>query len=98
VVRHAALNETPVHAVLGDGGRPLRPGAFDLVLANLMAPLLLERRDELAALLSPTGTLVLSGLLLSDLHEVVPAYAQVGSPRREEDGDWAALVFRREGA
>jgi ribosomal protein L11 methyltransferase len=95
VKRHAALNDVRLEAVLGDGGRPFRPGVFDLVLANLMAPLLLERRDEIVSLLAPSGTLVLSGLLLSDVHEVVPAYAHVGAPSRAADGDWAALVFRR---
>ncbi len=96
VRRHAELNRVHVAALLGDGGRPFRPGAFDLVFANLTAAFLLQRRDELVSLLGPTGTLVLSGLLLADLAEVAPAYAHVGAPGRATDGDWAALVFRRE--
>jgi len=98
VRRHAGLNGVRLLAVLGDGGRPFQAEAFDLVLANLMAPLLLERRDELVRLLAPRAALVLSGLLLADVTEVSQAYAGLGPPSTETDGEWAALVFRKEKA
>ena len=93
--RHAALNQVAVCVVQADGGRAFPPGAFDLVLANLMAPLLLERRAELAALLAPGGVLVLSGLLDTDVAEVKAGYASLGLPAVRSDGEWAALVFAR---
>jgi ribosomal protein L11 methyltransferase len=92
--RHAELNAVRIHVVQGDGGRPFRPSSFDLVLANLMAPLLLERRLELRGLLTPGAALVLSGLLDSDLAEVGAAYEACGVPAVRMDGEWAALVFR----
>jgi ribosomal protein L11 methyltransferase len=95
---HAELNAVHVHVLLGDGARPFRDGLFDLVLANLMAPLLVERRDELTSLLVPEGTLVLSGLLVSDLTDVKSAYAPLGRAREATDGEWAALTFRRRAA
>jgi ribosomal protein L11 methyltransferase len=92
--RHAHLNGVALHVVQADGGRPFRARVFDLVLANLVAPLLLARREELRALLAPRGTLVLSGLLDRDVREVCEVFgAALGAPRVTTDGEWAALVF-----
>lgn len=93
--RHARLNAVDLDVVQGDGGRALAPGRFDLVLANLMAPLLLERRHELAALRAGGGALVLSGLLVSDLPAVGAAYAPLGRLAERRDGEWAALLVEQ---
>ena len=93
-LRHAALNGVSLAVVQSDGGRALRPGTFDLVLANLMAPLLRERRDELCALLAPGGAMVLSGLLDVDVAGIEASYATLGKPAVHVDGEWAALVFQ----
>jgi ribosomal protein L11 methyltransferase len=90
---HARLNRAELRLVAGDGGRPLKPLHFDTVLANLMAPLLIERRDELARLRSRNGRLVLSGLLEEDLEMVRAAYAGLGPTQEMRDGEWAALVI-----
>jgi ribosomal protein L11 methyltransferase len=90
---HAALNGERVHVVRADGGRGLRPGAFDLVLANLMALLLIDRAEEVRSLVAPKGALVLSGLLLDDVPPVREAFADSGTPREHRLGEWAALVF-----
>lgn len=88
---HADLNRTRLHVLLGDGGRPFVPGCADVVLANLMAPLLLARRDELLALLAPGGVLLMSGLLASDLEAVLAAYGSAGHTQTTLDGEWAAV-------
>ena len=93
--RHASLNHVALCVVQADGGRAFQPGTFDLVLANLMAPLLVERRGELPALLARPGALVLSGLLDTEVAEVSAAYASLGPPAVRSDGEWAALVFAR---
>lgn len=93
--RHAALNGVSICVVQGDGGRPFRAGSFDVVLANLMAPLLLERQPEIVSLLPRDGTLILSGLLDTDVAEVSAAYRSLGLPVALADGEWAALVFTR---
>jgi ribosomal protein L11 methyltransferase len=90
---HALLNGAEVRVVRGDGGRPFRARAFDLVLANLTASLLLERRDEIRALLAPGAALVLSGILAEDTREVRSAFAGCGAPSERLDGEWAALVY-----
>ena len=90
---HAQLNSARVHVVRADGGTAFRPGSFDLVLANLMALLLIDRVAEIRALVAPGGALVLSGLLLDDVPPVRQAYAACGAPRELRFGEWAALVF-----
>ncbi len=89
---HARLNGAPVRLVRGDGGRALAAGAFDVVVANLMTALLLERRDELAALRRPSGAvLLLSGLLASDVPEVTAAYGTLGAMGVRTRGEWALV-------
>jgi ribosomal protein L11 methyltransferase len=91
---HGRLNHVPLRVALADGGRPFRAGAFDVVLANLMAPLLIERAEELAALGAPDAVLILSGLLTEDVDAVTAAYAGHGAVESRTDGEWAALRVR----
>jgi ribosomal protein L11 methyltransferase len=88
---HAALNNAPVLVVRGDGGHAFRPGSFDLVVANLTAPLLVERAEEIMGLVAPGGRLVLSGLLGSDLRDVQTTYRLFSLLSRSTAGEWAAL-------
>ena len=90
---HARLNRAELRVVRADGGRAFRCGSFDLVLANLMALLLVDRAAEIRALLAPGGALVLSGLLLDDVPPVSQAFAACGRPRVEALGEWAALTY-----
>lgn len=89
---HARLNDAPLHVVLGDAAQCLRAGAFDLVLANIAAPLLMDRRRELVRICRPGGVLVLSGLLGVDVRDVREEYAGEGSITTRSDGEWAALT------
>lgn len=90
---HARLNSARLHVVRADAGTAFRPGSFDLVLANLMALLLIDRVAEIRGLVAPGGALVLSGLLLDDVPPVRQAYSACGPPRERRLGEWAALVF-----
>ena len=90
---HARLNGAALHVVRADGGRAFLPGSFDLVLANLMALLLVDRATEIRGLLAPGGALVLSGLLVEDVPFVRDAFAACGTPGQRVDGEWAALLY-----
>jgi len=90
---HAALNGERLHVVRADGACGFRTRAFDLVLANLMALLLVDRAAAIQALVAPGGALILSGLLLDDVPPVREAFAASGTPREHRLGEWAALVF-----
>jgi len=93
--RHAELNRAPVHLVRGDGARAVRPSVFDVVLANISAPLLAERAEELAGTTRGPGALILSGVLVEDLPALRAAYAAVGDIDARVEGEWAALVVHR---
>lgn len=90
---HARINRSRLGVVRADGGRGLRAGSFDLVLANLMALLLIDRSAEIRSLVAPGGALVLSGLLVDDLPFVRDAFAACGRPTERLDGEWGALVY-----
>lgn len=91
---HARLNGARPAFVLGDGGAAFRPRSFQLILANITAPLLRARCGELGALLAPGGTLVLSGLLTEDAPDVAAAYESLGRVDTRADGEWSALRIR----
>jgi len=93
---HTAMNAVEIHFVLGDGARCVRAGAFDLVLANIAAPLLIERAREIADTCRAGGHMVLSGILRDQADDVRAAYAVLAdSIDVRTDGEWAALVVRR---
>ena len=90
--RHARLNDSAFHVVLGDGASPFARASFDLVLANVTATVLLAARDAIAAVTAPRGTIVLSGLLVEDVTAVREAYSRLGAVGVATEGEWAALV------
>ncbi len=72
-------------------------GAFDLTMANILRAVLLDFADALVAGLAHNATLVLSGLVSTDVPQVSVRYASLlGNHRPEvyERGDWRALVWR----
>lgn len=70
-------------------------GAYDLVVANILAPVLVELADDLVRVLAPEGSLVISGIL-AERHDHVLAALQ---PLRVECTDvldgWVAVTLRR---
>jgi ribosomal protein L11 methyltransferase len=80
-----------------EGGVDAVDGRFDLVFANLLAPLLVELAAPLAATLAAGGCILASGMLLSQADGVLAAFAAQGFgevERIERDG-WAALRLER---
>jgi ribosomal protein L11 methyltransferase len=93
---HARINGAPELRLLrADGAAPFQSGAFDLVVANLSAPLLATRGAELTTAARGGGRLVLAGLLAGDADEVQAAFPGTRRLAREDDGDWACLVLER---
>lgn len=70
---------------------------FDVVVANILRPILLDFAKSLCAHLAPGGTLILSGLVATDLPEVGTRYASFLSGRQPviyKRGEWRALIWR----
>ncbi len=81
------------------GGAADVAGTFDLVLANIVAPVLVRIAADLGARLAPAGTLVLAGIIADAEASVVEAFAARGLlvTARDARGDWVSLVLRGDG-
>jgi ribosomal protein L11 methyltransferase len=70
-------------------------GPFDLVLANILAPTLVDLANDLGRVTKPGGHLVISGIL-SDRHEhVLEALADFDVERVDHLHGWVAVTLRR---
>ena len=65
-----------------------------IVVANILAPALIELSDELKRLTKPDGLLVISGVLTEHYEHVAQALAPLQECDRIEYGGWAAVAFR----
>jgi ribosomal protein L11 methyltransferase len=91
VERIMSVSSIPLHR-LGE--------TFDLVVANLTGPVIMQMAANLSRCVSPRGWLVLSGILNEQMKEVVKCFQahyfkRVKSWTREE---WRAILLRREEA
>jgi len=69
------------------------PGSYDLVLANLIAEILVDLKEDLASHTAPGGSLVISGILAEKEAWVEEEFASLGlrPAARRRDGQWIAL-------
>lgn len=72
-------------------------GTYDLVLANILAPVLLSDADDIAARVAARGTLIVSGFNEARRSDIVARYSTLGLVPREttEVEGWLALQFER---
>jgi ribosomal protein L11 methyltransferase len=98
--QNAAINRVEGALEIREGRpRDFRGGAFDVVVANLTAEVIVDLFDDLAACLSASGSMILSGILTTLRPEVEARAAGAGLEivERNEAGEWSALVARRGG-
>lgn len=70
---------------------------YDLVIANILRPVLLEFADLLCQRLSPKGVLILSGLVEGDTDQVIARYRALlpsASFRVLAKNEWRSIVFQ----
>jgi ribosomal protein L11 methyltransferase len=86
------------HSVkIGQGSLPhpdVARKSYDVAVANISSKVISEAAGELAAVVRPSGTLIVSGVLLDNQDVVKRALVAVGCvlERTIEDGDWVSLV------
>lgn len=75
-------------------------GAFDVVVANLTAEVIIALMADLAGCMAASGTMILSGILTTLAADVERALheAGMGVLERRQAGEWSALVAAREAA
>jgi ribosomal protein L11 methyltransferase len=101
VPRPGAAGQAPDAAEGSALPAPLIPepsSQFDLIAANLIARVLSILAADLAAALTPGGTLISSGIIDSREEEVTTAFAAAGLRQLERhiEGEWLALVHTRD--
>lgn len=69
-------------------------GPFDIVLANILAPVLMELAPDLSRLTAPGGVLIVSGLLDGKYDHVVEALRPMRLVERQAGQGWVALLLR----
>jgi ribosomal protein L11 methyltransferase len=70
-------------------------GTFDIVLANILAPVLVELAGDLRRVTAPTGCLVVSGVLAERYEHVLEALAPLRLRSVATLDGWAALQLGR---
>ncbi len=101
-VRHGSIVPNDrLPALFGDspGGSAVvvEQGRFDLVLANILAPVIIAMAPALAARLAPEGTVVVAGLIEAQEADVLAALREQGLEpvNRWLEQDWVVLALRR---
>ena len=70
-------------------------GVFDVVVANILAPTLVELAEHLLRVVAPDGTLVISGVLADRFDHVVAALVPARVVTTDLLDGWAAVTLRR---
>jgi ribosomal protein L11 methyltransferase len=69
-------------------------GPYDIVLANILAPTLIQLSAELRRLVAPGGVLIVSGILAARADHVLDALAPMTVTDRVIKDGWAAVTLR----
>ncbi len=92
-----ALNEVDqlVSVALGDVSTPTTK--HELVLANILAPVLLDYAEAITSAVAPNGNLILSGFNESRINDITRRYEEIGMTfvARCDVDNWIAVSFRR---
>jgi ribosomal protein L11 methyltransferase len=99
-VRHGTLpggHAVPRHFATAEGLELLESGHFDLILINILAPVIIGKASDLAARLVPMGRVIASGLIESQEQEVTDAFRSGGlwPVGRSQEEEWVTLVAQR---
>ncbi|GAB4580440.1 MAG: 50S ribosomal protein L11 methyltransferase [Anaerolineales bacterium] len=101
--RNAELNDTADQIVWGTGSvREILGGQFplekaDVLLANILAPIIIRLLDQgMADLVNPNGVMILSGILADQENDVLAALErhEMRGIERRQVGDWVGLVAK----
>ena len=82
---------------LGIGSAADLAGAFDLILANIVAAVLQKIAGDLATHLAPDGRLVVAGIIATEEAETLAAFEAHRLHRvgRDQEGDWVSIELTR---
>lgn len=91
--RAALLNGTAERVVVDTAPLDQVDGRYDLVLANLLLPVVESLADELVRHLAPGGVLVVGGLLGTQVPRALAALEPLAERDRRTEQDWVAVAL-----
>ena len=68
-------------------------GTYDIVVANILAPVLVELADDLRRVVAPSGVLIISGVLAGRHQHVEEALRPLRAKRVDSYDGWAAVTL-----
>lgn len=71
-------------------------GAFEVVIANILAPVLVALAADLSRLVAPDGRLIISGVLHGGYDHVLAALVPMVVERIDHRDGWAAITLRHD--
>jgi len=85
-----------VHNLVSVSTTPLAEiaGTFDIVLANILAPALIQLASDLRRVLAPSGALIISGILADHHEHVISALAPLRIVDQIDLDGWTAITLR----
>lgn len=89
---HAEFNGAPIEVSQGSASDVL--GTFDVVVANIVAPVLIAIAVDLRARLSERGVLVLAGVIATSEAGVREAFMPLAVVDHDQRGDWVRLILQ----
>lgn len=99
IARNEVADRVTVRQAVVDGDvlDALRPGSFDLVVANVLSSVLIPLLPALRGVLRPAAPLILAGILASEAAEVTAAARRAGLAvvREDREQEWWSVVLRR---
>ncbi|MCB1118421.1 MAG: 50S ribosomal protein L11 methyltransferase [Chlamydiia bacterium] len=96
---HFRKNNVSITSVTSEGlAHPLlqEHAPYDLIVANILCNVLIFLADDITATVRPSGTLILSGLLIHEEDAIAAAYPDFSLSESFVEGDWLTLVLRKE--
>lgn len=70
-------------------------GPYDVIVANILAPVLIELAPALVELIHPDGCIIVAGLIDTQLDRVLEAYAPLTPVSTVDELPWLGLQLRR---
>ncbi len=70
-------------------------GSYEVVTANILAPVLIDLSAEIANRVAPRGALILAGFIEEQRDRVLGAYPAFTVEHTEQQGEWVGLTLRR---
>jgi ribosomal protein L11 methyltransferase len=92
---NAARNGVADHVVASTALLQEMVGPYDVVVANILAPTLIELSIELLRVLGPDGSLIISGILADRHAHVLEALQPLRVVQVDELDGWAAVTLQR---